>query len=136
MDKETKDGIFGLFMFILLISSTSYFLYNLFNEPSEDPWLEPKNHYTYYIDMDSHSKLDEYLINDKTVRESFKAWSDLNDISFTEVNEPTDDYKLAWFSRTLGIEPQLPDIIIFFTQTFKYIWYNWSNKMLCYILYN
>ena len=134
MDQDTKDGIIGIFILIIIIIVTSFFIYAVFiHEPSEDPWLEPKNHYTYYIDMDSHSKLNEYLINDIDVRESFKAWSDLNDISFTEVDEPSDDYKMAWIHRKLGIEPQLPDIIIFFSQTPST--YGVVGETRCYITY-
>ena len=120
MDEEikiTKSDIVGfiVFMLIIILTPITIYLYFIY-EPSDDTWLEPKDQYTYYIDMDSHNKLNEYLINDKTVRESFKAWSDLNDISFTEVDEISDNYQLARFTQTI-IEPQLPDIIIFFSQT-------------------
>ena len=121
MDEEikiTKSDIVGfiVFMLIIILTPITIYLYFIY-EPSDDTWLETKNQYTYYIDMDSHSKLNEYLINDIDVRESFKAWSDLNDISFTEIDEISDNYQLTWFSKMLGIEPQLPNIIIFFSQT-------------------
>ena len=117
MDQDTKDAIIGLFIFVIIILVISFFIYAVFiHEPSDDSWLEPKDQYTYYIDMYSHSKLDEYLIDDKAVRVAFKTWSDINDISFIEVNEISDNYQLARFTQTI-IEPQLPDIIIFFSQT-------------------
>ena len=133
MDQDTKDGILGIIMIILIILVISLFIYTVFiHEPSDDIWLETKNQYTYYIDMDSHSKLNEYLINDIDVRESFKAWSDLNDISFTEVDEISDNYQLARFTQTI-IEPQLPDIIIFFSQTPSM--YGVVGNTRCYITY-
>ena len=135
MDQETKDSIIGNFMSILMISSILLFIYIFITHiPPDDSLLPPKDHYTYYIDMDSHSKLDEYLINDKDIREAFKSWSDLNDdISFTEVDETTDDYKMAWIHRRLGTEPQLPDIIIFFSQTPNT--YGIAGHTRCYITY-
>ena len=137
MDQDTKDGILGIIMIILIVLVISLFIYAVFiHEPQGDSLLPPKDQYTYYIDMDSHNKLDEYLIDDKTVREAFKAWSDLNDMSFTEVNETTNDYKMAWIYRMLGIEPQLSDIIIFFTQTPSVYNTCWSSWMLWYILHN
>ena len=132
MDQDIKDGILGIIMIILIVLVISLFIYAVFiHEPQGDSLLPPKDHYTYYIDMDSHSKLNEYLINDIDVREAFKAWSDKNDILFKEVDQITVDYKKTWFDERLlplcerphlmnldfCVRPYLPKIIVFFSET-------------------
>ena len=129
MNKKRKSEI--IYLIIAVIITISFYTYILISSGHITYFYSYQDYLSYYIDMDSHNKLNKYSINDTDVRESFKAWSDKNDILFKEVDQITVDYKKTWFDERLlplcerphlmnldfCTRPYLPKIIVFFSET-------------------